>query len=258
MQSFFSTRGGHFMTIALVSLLILVVIGGSIVGYLIHRIKNAAKTVIFGLDLLKTGLEQQENEIEMTPKSVNGMTALCIPRVTKDFPEFNWHEFKQKSENMLKSALFAITKENAALITDASDDLRTQISLVISGNREQHIKETYQNITIHQTEIADYRKMAGTCIITLQTAAGSLHYQKKDGTLIEGSDTALRQTRFNIELLYIQDADKIEGKGNALSITCPSCGAPVTGVGQKICSYCGCAITEINIRAWALNRYYEV
>ncbi|MFT3983080.1 MAG: zinc ribbon domain-containing protein, partial [Lachnospiraceae bacterium] len=179
-----------------------------------------------------------------------------LARITKDFPEFNWHEFKQKSENMLKSALLAITKENAALVTDASDDLRTQISLTISANREQHMKETYQTITIHQTEITDYRKTAGTCIITLQTAVGFLHYQKKNGILILGSDTALKQTRFNIELLYIQDADKV--KGNALSLTCPSCGAPVHGVGQKICGYCGCAVTEISIRAWALNRYYEV
>ncbi len=236
--------------------LLLIIIGGSIVCYLAYRVKNAAEKVMFGLDLLKTGLEQQENEIETTPKSVNGMTSLCIPRITKDFPEFNWHEFKQKSENMLKSSLLAITKENAALITDASNDLQAQIALVISGNREQRIKETYQTITIHQTEITDYRKTAGTCIITLQTAVGFLHYRKKDGALIFGSDTSLKQTRFNIELLYIQDADQVEG--NALSITCPSCGAPVTGVGQKLCGYCGCAIKEINIRAWALNRCYEV
>lgn len=237
-------------------ILLLLIIGGGIVCYLVYLIKNTAETVTFGLNLLKTGLEQQENEIEVTPKSVNGMTSLCIPRITKDFPEFNWHEFKQKAENMLKSALLAITKENTALITDASDDLQTQIALIISDNRDQHIKETYQTITIHQTEITDYRKTAGTCIITLQTAAGFLHTRKKDGILIFGSDTALRQTRFNIELLYIQDADQVEG--NALSITCPSCGAPVKGVGQKLCSYCGCAIKEVNIRAWALNRYYEV
>lgn len=246
------------MGTVLICILILIIICGSIAGYLIYRVKNAAKSLVFGLDLLKVGFEQQEKEIEITPKSVNGMTALCIPRITKDFPEFNWYEFKQKSENMLKSALLSITKENATLVTDASDNLRTQISLVISGNRGQHINEIYQSITIHQTEIADYRKTAGTCIITLQTAVGFLHYRKKDGTLIEGSDTVLKQTRFNIELLYIQDADKIEGKGNALSITCQNCGAPVTGLGQKTCSCCGCAITEINIHAWALNRYYEV
>ncbi|HOO27877.1 MAG TPA: zinc ribbon domain-containing protein, partial [Lachnospiraceae bacterium] len=70
-------------------------------------------------------------------------------------------------------------------------------------------------------------------------------------------DTSLKQTRFNIELLYIQDADKVADMGNAFSITCPSCGAPVTDIGQKTCAYCGCAIAEINIHAWALNRYYE-
>ena len=240
----------------MVILFVVVIIAGAACYFVFNvtrAVSNAASTIV----LLKEGLAAQENEIETSPKSINGMTSLCIPRITKDFPEFNWHEFKQKSENMLKSALLAITKENAALVVDGSADLRNQIALTISNNKEAGIDEVYQNITIHQTEIADYRKTAGTCIITLQTSIGFIHYQKKEDSIILGSDTALTQTRFNVELLYIQDADKVADKGNALSITCPSCGAPVTGVGQKVCAYCGCAITEINVHAWALNRYYE-
>lgn len=240
----------------IISLFIYVVIIAGIV-YIVYNVSRAVKNAASTVALLKKGLEGQENEIETSPKSVNGMTALCIPRISKDFPEFNWHEFKQKSENMLKSALLSITKKDAALVIDASGDLKNQIALVISSNKEAGIDEIYQNITIHQTEIADYRKTAGTCIITLQTSIGFIHYQKKADSIILGSDTALTQTRFNVELLYIQDADKVSAKEKALSITCPSCGAPVTGVGQKVCAYCGCAITEINVHAWALNRYYE-
>ena len=89
-------------------ILLLLIIGGGIVCYLVYLIKNTAETVTFGLNLLKTGLEQQENEIEVTPKSVNGMTSLCIPRITKDFPEFNYDWCVQKTEILLKSCFLAI------------------------------------------------------------------------------------------------------------------------------------------------------
>ena len=83
----------------IVILFIVVIIAGAacyVVFNVARAVSNAASTIV----LLKEGLAAQENEIETSPKSINGMTSLCIPRITKDFPEFNWHEFKQKSENM--------------------------------------------------------------------------------------------------------------------------------------------------------------
>ncbi len=247
-----------FSAIALIIILLIILTIVGVVCYIVSTVRRTVAPLTSSLEILKMGLEQQEEELCVTPKSVNGMTQLCIPRITVDFPEFNWHEFKQKSENMLKSAFMAITKEDSALVQNASDDLKSQISLKISENRSQHIQEVFKDVSIHQTEITDYRKNAGTCIITLQTSVGFIHYCKNTEAIISGSDTALTQTRFNIELLYIQDVEKVSNKGNALSITCPSCGAPVTGVGQKVCAYCGCAVAEINIHAWALNRYYEI
>lgn len=152
----------------------------------------------------------------------------------------------------------AVTNEDISLLTNASADLRNQVSLEIASNRDNGIREVYQNVDIHQTEIATYRKQNGTCVITLQTAVGYIHYIEDHGEVTEGSKNTTEQTRYNIELQYIQDTSKVAEGETAIGVTCPNCGAPITSVGQKSCPYCGLAVTEININAWALNRYVKL
>lgn len=204
-----------------------------------------------------TDFSEIESEIETTPKSVSGMTSLCLPRISADFPEFNWHEFKQKSENMLLSAFRAISEENMAFVENASGDLREQISLAINANKDAQVHEYFKDVKVHQTEIKDYRKQGGNCIITLQSAVGMIHYKTKAGGVCEGSDTALYQTRYNIELLYVQDETKIAYGQKVLGNNCPNCGAPIKDLGNKTCPYCGAGVTTVNVRAWAINRYVE-
>ena len=53
-----------------------------------------------------------------------------------------------------------------------------------------------------------------------------LHYKKKDGTVVSGDENRLEQTKYNVEVMYIQD--------------------------EKL------AITPINLKVWTLHRFYEV
>ncbi len=205
-----------------------------------------------------TDFKAIEEEFETTPKSVSGMTSLCIPRIKADFPEFDWAEFKQRSENMLKSAFRAISEQDLSLVVNASDQLKNQILLIIDANKDAGTKEIFRDVKIHQTEIRDYRKTNGSCVILLQSAVGYYHYITKAGAVIKGSDSHLSQKRYEIELLYVQDTTKVASGEKALGSTCPQCGAPIKDLGSKTCSYCGCALTEINIRAWSINRYTEV
>ena len=102
----------------------------------VAKVSNIFKSVSPLIDAIsKTDFDGLESEIATTPKSVSGMTSLCIPRITKDFPEFNWYEFKQKAENMLLSAFNAIEEEDASLIMNASNDLRSQVALIIDATR---------------------------------------------------------------------------------------------------------------------------
>lgn len=204
-----------------------------------------------------TDFSQVEAEIATTPKSVSGMTSLCLPRISADFPEFNWHEFKQKAENMLSSAFRAISEEDISVLINASADLRSQVSLAIDSNHDAGLHEYFKNVKVHQTEIRDYRKQGGNCIITLQSAVGMIHYKTKAGGVVEGSDQTMCQKRYNVELLYVQDESKIAYGQKALGNNCPNCGAPIASLGDKSCPYCGCNVTTVNVRVWSINRYTE-
>jgi len=246
------------MSALLIVLGVIGVAGLIIVLTIVSKFSEAAREISSLAKVIgQTDFDQIEAEYESNPKSVSGMTSLCIPRITRDFPYFNWHEFKQKSENMLISAFRAISEDDVSVVQNASSDLRSQISLKIDANHDAGVHEIYKDIKIHQTEIKDYRKQGGSCIITLQSSVGFVHYKTKAGGIIEGSDSHTCQTRYNIELLYIQDVEKISGGERAIGSTCPNCGAPITTLGNKTCSYCGCGLTDVNVRVWSINRYTE-
>ena len=212
---------------------------------------------VFGTNSLVDGWNKQADELARTPKSVSGMTRIFEPQIQRDFPDFNLVEFKNKAENMLKSALRAVSAGNPDLLSEASEELKNQVRNQIEANRAEGVKEVYERIHIHQTEISNYVKRDGKCIITFQSAVEHMHYKKQGEKTISGDDQRLTQTRYNVEVLYIQD-EKLAKTGNAVGTTCPNCGAPVTKLGAMYCEYCGLAVTPINLKVWVMHKYYEV
>ncbi|MCM1105987.1 MAG: hypothetical protein NC355_03490 [Blautia sp.] len=220
-----------------------------------NKIRNFSRAA-FGTDSLAEGLNRQADELAATPKSVSGMTRLMEPQIARDFPDFVWREFKHKAENMLTSALLAISSGNIDRLTDASEEVRRQVENVIAANQAASVREVYDDIRIHQTEIANYRKGGGKCVITIQSAVEYYHYKVSGDRVTEGLRERKEQTKYNLELLYIQDADAVGG--SAVGTVCPNCGAPVRNLGRMVCEYCGSAVTPVNIKVWSLNKYYEV
>lgn len=209
------------------------------------------------LRLLLREAERQADVLAETPKSVSGMTRIFAPQIERDFPEFSLEQFKNKVENLLVAALAAVTEGDVAMLQDVSEELRRQVENQIADNRRGKIRETYAQVRIHQTEVADYRKKNGTCVITFQSAVEHYHYKEKDGKLIWGEKERKQQTKYNTELLYIQDERLVDG-GDAVGTTCPNCGAPIRQLGMMRCEYCGLAVTPVNLKVWKLHRFYEV
>ena len=212
---------------------------------------------LFGSSDFVEGWNRQADVLAETPKSVSSMTRIMEPQIMRDFPEFSWEEFKAKAENMLTSALLAISANQPERLVDASEDVRKQVTNIIESNRLNGIGETYSEIEIHQTEIANYVKSDGKCVITIQSAIGYMHYKMCDGKVIAGDKKRKTQTKYNVELIYIQDAD-LTTYDNAVGTTCPNCGAPVKSLGHKFCEYCGLRITPVNVKVWSLHKFYEV
>lgn len=181
-------------------------------------------SIASNLSAMRQMMEVQHKELTTTPKSVCGMTSIYEPQIARDFPEFSWREFCPDAQKLIT---------------------------------EELEKTGATQIRFHRTEICDYKKKNGTCVITLQSSLQYIPGPKEDakrGKKLRGQPY---QARYSSELLYVQDAIAYGRDTTASGATCPNCGAPITSLGQKKCAYCGGAVTVINRHVWTLNRIYE-
>ena len=219
---------GMVVVVILLCVVIVITLG---VWAITNRVKKFSRDV-FGTENLAEGINRQADLAAETPKSVSGMTRLMEPQIMRDFPDFSWEEFKHRAENMLTSALLAITSGDVTTIVDASDTLKEQIRNRIGDNEASGVKENFEQIKIHQTEISNYHKEKGTCVITIQSSVEYFYSKMRGDELIAGSKERKTQTKYNTELIYIQDSDLAEFD-NAIGVSCPNCGAPIKGLGDS-------------------------
>ncbi len=181
---------------------------------ILHFYKKAKNTMssLFGTDDLGQLIKTREEEVANTPKSVAGMTAVYAPSIQKDFPELNLAELKGIAEQHLKDYLSK--------------------------------KKNFAGIRIHRTEIKEYIKRSGTCVIIFQSGVQYLTGTKKV------------QARYNTHMMYVQDADAY-GHADGFSTSCPHCGAAISDLGRKFCDYCGSEVVPINIHVWELHDIEE-
>lgn len=235
-------------------------IAGAVVAVRVrNRVRSFSGQAFGTTDLLK-GLKQVELEASATPKSVAGMTSLYLPKIKKDFPEFQYDEMKVRAENVLTSYLLSVSGLDASFLSEGGQELRDELSMKISMLRSDRMKENYRNVKLHRTEIANYRKRNGRCIITFQSAV-QFFYTKTDasGKLLEGNAELYTQAKYNVDVIYVQDRNLVEKEtDHSLGLNCPNCGAPLSMLGSKVCEYCGTPIVELNIYAWTFSNVERV
>ena len=145
----------------------------------------------------------------------------------------------------------------ASILRDADEgNVRSQMEL-FEEMEEKEIREEFDAIHVHQTEISRYDKAPGKCRIRIQSSVEYLHTLKTPDKK-KNVEREKEQHRFNLELVYIQDITKIRDGETAISVNCPNCGAPVTDLGERVCPYCGGAVVPVNVRVWELHRIEEV
>lgn len=249
-----------YIPIIIILVLILAVIIAIYCGvhYIKHKTQEFSRTV-FGTENILEGAEKMKQEYATTPKSVSAMTSLLLPKISSDFPDFHYDEMKERAENVLTQYLRAITEKNAGILTEGNTELKQQLDNHIQMLSSKDLWEHFDQIKIHRTEINQYRKTAGRCIITFQSSLECYHYMTDSSSIKEGSKDYKYQTKYNTDLIYIQDRNLVENElDNALGVNCPNCGAPLTSLGAKFCEYCGTPVIEINIHAWSFSNVEEI
>ncbi len=248
-----------FVIIGLVAVFIVVKIVSKIAG----ATKEIASTISDVAELAKAVKESgvtKADMLEQPPKSVSGVTGIILPSIIREFPDFNYEEAKARAEAVLISYLKAITDQDTEVLSEGYDELRSKLENHIRELRNYNKKEYFNNIKIHRTEINQYNKSKGRCIITFQTAVEYIHYIKdEEGKKVEGDEEIKCQTKYNIDMIYVQDRDAGDNNYQAgMGVNCPNCGAPLKMLGAKKCSYCGTPIVELNIKSWNFSDVKEM
>lgn len=251
---------GNLIAIIVILVLLLVLVG--IIYYAYVRIRNKVRDfscMAFGTNSLLEGMKQIEAETAVTPKSVSSATNLYLPAVMRDFPELHYDELKTRAENVLTSYLRSVDTLSSSMLSEGTKELEEALSLRIQALKNLNRQEHFHNIKIHKTELHQYRKNKGRVSIVFQSAVEYIHYLEEKGTLIDGRKDIQQQSKYNIEVIYIQDQDKVEDINEmALGLHCPNCGAPIKSLGAKICEYCDSPVTEFNIRTWNFSKVKEM
>ena len=244
--------------VVLVIILVLLIAIWIFVKKITSKIEGFSR-MLFGTSNIRKGVEQIELEYATTPKSVSGMTSLYLPKIAADFPEFEYNEMRTRAVNVLCAYLLAIDGMNSGKLEDANEELQNQLENRILNLKGSCKREHFMDIKVHRTEIHNYRKTDGRCIVTFQTSVQYYHYiENEEGKILSGSKDVLFQSKYNIDLIYIQDRNIVENQlDHALGVNCPNCGAPISSLGAKVCEYCDTPIIEINIHAWSFSAIKE-
>ncbi len=249
----------------IISLIILLVLffAAIVVLYVIYQ--NVRRKIrsfsneLLGTSSLFDGFNQIQQEYSTTPKSVSAATSLHLPRISKDFPDFHYEEMKVRAENVLTSYLRAMDQKEALHLSEGTNELRNKLAMQIEMLDARQTDVHYDNVRIHRTEINQYKKDRARCSIMFQSAVEYVYYAETNGNVTGGNKNYKTQSKYNVELIYIQDREIIEKTSDkALAVNCPNCGAPLSGVGAKICAYCDSPIVEFNIRSWNFSDVEEV
>lgn len=243
--------------IIIVAVIAVILVIGLIIYFNVRKKIRSFSQSVFGTDSLIDGWNNQQEQLADQPKSISAVTSITLPLIAQDFPEFNYNEFKQKAEVILKDYTNCISNKKELTDSNASPNLKKQAANQIESLNSQNLTEVYENFSIHRTEISKYTNENGVACILLQSSCQSTHYVRDNlGRVKSGNKDLKSQEVYEIELNHIQDVDKIKqyyGE-EAFGMTCPNCGAPIKTFGKKFCEYCGSGIKEINTYSWNFNK----
>ncbi len=242
----------------------LVVIFLSVIAVLIaviairNKIRDISRSM-FGTDSFIDGVNQQKQQMSETPRSLHSMTSVYLPQILRDFPQFDYELYKNKAKSLLRSYFTAVqTKKASALTEECSLTLKNYVQGIIEDLNSRNVTHVFNQVVIHDTQIARYIKNGATVTVIFELSVGYYSYaEDESGNLVFGDKNMKQQTVYEVGLVYVQDADKVENNGESLGINCPNCGAPIKNLGIKFCEYCGTSIVEVNVRAWKFDSVNE-
>ena len=132
-----------------------------------------------------------------------------------------------------------------------SNGLKAEIDNMKSSN----IYEKYENISINQTVIKEYKHKNGAATIVLESSVQYKYDTNKKGKKVYKDVN--KQTRYITEFVYVYDEAEFDSGVYNFGVNCPNCGAPAKKLGGSNCDYCGTYIEPINLKNWFISSCKE-
>ena len=247
-----------------VILVFLAVIAGIVAAFFIIMlvIKRWLTNVVgeSGMSDFKNALKDavaSEKEAYSKPKSIAGLTSILLPKIQRDIPDFNQELLFSKVESGIKKILTYKTNNDALgaekdhEMIYVSNGLKAEIDNMKSSN----IYEKYENISINQTVIKEYKHKNGAATIVLESSVQYKYDTNKKGKKVYKDVN--KQTRYITEFVYVYDEAEFDSGVYNFGVNCPNCGAPAKKLGGSNCDYCGTYIEPINLKNWFISSCKE-
>ncbi len=222
------------------------------------KIKKAARQAGLGnikLNEVGNKIDELKREDSMRVRSASGMTKILLPNILRDFPEFNEHRLYNMTEEDLRLIFDALTNNDKVKL-DKVPLLQSSLISLIDDHLNNHVEVSYSDIKFHDFALKDYTKIDGVATVTVSVSL-EYYYRLKRNDVVEESGKYKKQTRYACNFIYVYDESLFKDYQNVVATNCPNCGAVIKSLGHKYCDYCGTAIKEINLKAWAFSSYKE-
>lgn len=224
-------------------------------------VKNKIKRIINKLgfnnfDVLADEIKRGEIIEKTTPKHVSGMTKLLMPKIVKDFPNFNEKELYTKVEISLLQ-IFSSLENKKVKNSDELILIKNKLKETVDDMKESNISERYYDVKFHNHALKYYKKDSSSLNITVSTSLEYFYEKKLDDKVIIDYTKYKKQTLYTVEFIYVYNPEKINKNQSLIGINCPNCGAPVKNLGIKVCRYCSSGLEDINLKSWHLINYKD-
>ncbi len=216
----------------------------ALVGFVAYlKIKKKVREVsntLFQTDSITQGIKDINKKMEMTPKSLNSLESLELPRIHKDFPDFSVDDLKSKNIDKVYEFYNSIQKEDLGKFEN-DEQINDLLHSIIEKNKANNIK--INEIHVHNQVIKRYEKSAQTATISFHVAFEYVESKEDDSRKV--------QERVITKWVYRLDSQNFSGDNITATKNCPNCGATIQGgEGAVVCPFCNSGIKVDYTRAW--------
>ncbi len=226
----------HFPEAFMEKWVIALIIGGGLLALLggYFGVRRATRSVREKLGVLKRALDDaiEADQEPEKPRSLSSLESVVLPKILKDFPDFNPRVFAQRVRADARTYYESGVQGKVLYRDDATEVFKEAFA-------DRLPDSVSGGIDVHKVSIAAYDNATRKKILTCQAAVG---FTDKTGTP--------RERRLVLDYIagYADDPES-----PVVGFNCPNCGAPLPAVGARVCVYCGTAFSAPVDLGWMLT-----